>query len=165
MQPFDSTQLSVASRPLALACLLLGLVMPSAVEAKESAILVEVRATESLYEAGMKASLVVTNNHSEAIFFATCGALQPEVLDDEAYRSLSPTACEAEGPVIKLDPGVEKGGLLFQLPAGMAGETGRVAFVFGLGCRAERSLSRAGCRSFATVYSSSFRVRRPPSKN
>ena len=160
----NGSKLSLASVS-ALVVLVFGFLTHTAVEAREEVFPVEIRAAESLYAAGMTASLVATNKHSEAIFFATCGALQAEVLDDEAYRSLPPTTCEAEGPVTKLDPGAESERLLFKLPEGMAGQTARVAFVFGLGCRTERSLSRAGCRSFATVYSSSFRVQRSPPKN
>lgn len=118
---------------------------------------VAVAPTRLAFSAGGAIELRVTNTSDAPIFVAACGALQAEILVDEHYEPLPPTFCQEEGLAQSLPVGESR--LSLPAPIGLAGRTGRVALVFGLGCVDKRPLSRARCSDFRTVWSGNFRVK------
>jgi hypothetical protein len=118
---------------------------------------VSVAPTASAFSAGGDIEFQVTNLSAASIFVAACGSLQAEILVDEHYEPLPPTPCQEEGLAQSLPVGDSK--LSFPAPAELAGRTGRVALVFGLGCVQKRPLSRARCSDFRTVRSRNFRIK------
>jgi hypothetical protein len=103
--------------------------------------------------------IVVDNKSGEKVFLPGCQSYQVERFGEQRYEPLDGEHCIAEGDALAVVAGETT--LQFQTRPEHLDRPLRVVMVYGIGCTAERPLSQARCRDFATIYSPSFRVREP----